>query len=378
VSGGARVLHLIAGLGIGGAERTLVQLATGLDPRRFVSSVLALDAAEGALAEALRSRGIPVDGLDVRRRGPAAGLAALVGRLRRERPEVLHTWMFHANLPGRIAGSLVGIPAIVSSEHTLGQESQRRYLASRATGRLADAHVCVSQAVASFALERIGLPGRRLIVIPNGIDVDAFRRRRSPEAARTGLGLGADGPVVGTVSQLKQVKRVDVLLDALGRLPGQRLLVVGDGERRRALEARADALGLSRRLRFCGEQADPRAHLEAMDVFALASDFEGLPVAPLEAMAMGLPVVATDVGGTREVVEDGATGTLVPRGDPIRLAEALGRLLRDPCLRARFGARGLERVTRGFGAQAMVRRYEALYAELLARAPRGRRGGRRG
>lgn len=357
-------MHVIGGLHRGGAERMLVRTVVGLRELGWRVTVVSLRG--GPLADDLEAGGVPLRDLALPQRGLVTTLRSLAAIVRRERPGVLHSWMFHANLASRIAGRMTRVPLIVSSEHTLEQESRRRYLANRITGRLAHVHHCVSQAVADFAAEEIGLPRQRLVVIRNGIDTEVLERTEDRDRVRMNLGLPTDVPLVGCVAQLKPVKRVDVLLEAVARVERPvGLVLVGDGVERRSLENLVVRLGIADRVRFCGEHPDSCPWLHAMDVFALSSDVEGLPVAALEAMAAGLPVVATRVGGIPEVVHDGVTGLLVPRRDPPALAAALDSLLEDRERAADMGDRGRDRAREEFDERRMVSEIDELYRSRL-------------
>jgi len=285
--------------------------------------------------------------------------------LRRERPTILHTWMFHANVPGRLLGRLAGVPIIISSERTMGQEGRWRYRLNRITAPLTDRVVCVSQQVADFVVQEVGIPQCKVVVIPNGIDLRNFKYLPAKRQARAALGLPYELALIGTVARLNPVKRLDVLLQALASVNGVCAVIIGDGPERARLEALRKQLGLVERVRFVGQQSNVPEWLAAMDLFVLPSDWEGMSNALLEAMAVGLPVVATAVGGTPEVVVDGVTGLLVPPRDPEALAEAIIALLQDRERAEAMGRTGQERVERYFTVERMVQKTEALYEELI-------------
>jgi glycosyltransferase involved in cell wall biosynthesis len=247
----------------------------------------------------------------------------------------------------------------------MGQESQWRYWLNRFTHPLADRVTCVSQQVADFVAREVGIPSEETVVIPNGVDLHRFDRLPAKQEVRRTLGLPNDELLVGTVTRLNPVKRLDVLLRAVAALEGVHTVIVGDGPERRQLEAMADQLGLADRVHLVGHQQDVRPWLAALGVFVLSSDWEGMSNALLEAMAAGLPIVATAVGGVPEVVVDDATGLLVPPGDPNALAEAITRLLRDPDLRRTMGQAGRARVVQHFSIDETVRLTEELYTTLL-------------
>jgi glycosyltransferase involved in cell wall biosynthesis len=210
----------------------------------------------------------------------------------------------------------------------------------------------------------------RWTLLQNGIDVDAFRLEGPTGSAKTALGLDPERPVVGTVGRLEQRKGQDVLLAAIERLKGRRtapqLLVVGDGPTASDLRKRADALGVTKLVRFTGTLDDVRPALAAMDVFTLPSREEGMSNALMEAMAAAKPIVATDVGGNGEVLDRGRLGVLVPGDDALALADAVGALLDDPARAAALGAAAHDHVSARWNARAMVGELEAFYDRRLA------------
>jgi len=360
-----RVLYFITELNVGGAERSLARLLSDLDRGRFLPSVACLYGSDSPVADQIRALDIPVVDLGMSHKWRLDALGRLYRLLVDEHPAILHTSLFHANVPGRIVGRLAQVPIVISGERTMGMESRWRYGLNRMTHSLADRIVCVSPRVADFVVERIGVPRDKIVVIPNGVELTDFDHLPDRRATRASLGLPVDGLVLGTVSRLQPVKRLDVLLRALVWLGSAQTVIVGYGPEERRLKALAEQLGLEKRVHFVGHQDDVRPWLATMDVFVLSSDWEGMPNAVLEAMACGLPVVATSVGGTPDVVVDGGTGLLVPPRDPLSLAEALRALAADPDRRRGMGMAGRQRVVLCFSAERMVERTRALYEELL-------------
>jgi glycosyltransferase involved in cell wall biosynthesis len=224
-------------------------------------------------------------------------------------------------------------------------------------------HVAVSRFVASRLRDRFHVPPEKIVVIPNAATMGATA---SP-APRSELARDVDGPVVLTVARLDGQKGIAHLLEAVATLPNASFAIAGDGPNRAALEQRAATLGVSDRVRFLGHRHDVPALLAAADLFVLPSLYEGLPLSVLEAMAAGVPVVATAIGGTDEVVRDGETGTLVPPANSEALAAAIGRALadRDRASRLALAARSL--VAREYSVTSMVGSVSRLYDELLAR-----------
>ncbi|MCD4738727.1 MAG: glycosyltransferase [Anaerolineae bacterium] len=361
------LFHLITELDIGGAQKALLRLLTHLDRDRFSPTVICLYNGDKAVAQEIRALSIPVIDLGMTAKWRLDAFWRLYRLLRRERPTILHTWMFHANIPGRVLGRLTGIPIVISSERTMGQESRWRYRLNRLTDPLTDRVVCVSQLVADFVVAEVGIPRHKTIVIPNGIDAQAFEHLPTKQKARVDLGLPLDSTLVGTVARLDPVKRLDVLLQATALMDDVHTVIVGAGPERESLEALSERLGLADRVHFVGQQSNVPEWLAALDIFALTSDWEGMSNAILEAMAAGLPIVATAVGGTPEVVVDGVTGLLVPPRDPDALTQAITRLLRDPDLRRKMGRAGRERVQQHFSVERMVQQTQSLYEQLLAK-----------
>jgi len=363
-----RVLHLITELNIGGAEKVLSRLLSRLDRDRFALAVACLYGRDGLVADEIRSLGIPVTDLGMTAKWRLDAFVRLYRLLHRQRPTILHTWMFHANVPGRVLGRLAGVPIVISSERTMGQEGGLRRWLNRITGPLPDRVACVSESVAEFAAQTIGIPPAKLVVIPNGIPLEDFQPG-DRSRARVDLGIPLRVVVAGTVGRLQPVKGTRHLLEAWSRLvsghPDAILLLVGGGSQQAALERMSRHLGISEHVRFLGDRADVPDLLRGMDVFVLPSLWEGMPNAALEAMAVGLPVVATAVGGTPEVVVDGVTGLLIPPGDPDALAQSIAHLLCDPDLRYRMGQAGRERVVNHFSVGRMVEQTTRLYEHLL-------------
>lgn len=369
----AKVLHLITELSNGGAQRALLRLVERLDPAQYQAVVACYYNGDSHLADQMRAAGIPVYDLGMGNRARVSGLWRLQQLLVHERPDILHTWMFHANVPGRVLGWVARVPAVISSERTMNQESATRRRLNRATAGLADRIVCVSQSVRTYAQQEIGLPADKLVVIPNGIDLASYTLR---DAAMENAGARvANQPVrLISVGRLEHVKGVDTLIEAASLLARKQsdcpwlLTIVGDGSLRSALEANVLERGLASHITFLGDRQDVPALLAQNDLFVLASRAEGMPNAALEAMASGLPVVATTVGGTPEVVVDGATGLLTPPNDPAAFAGALATLLAQPAVAQRMGLAGRARVEEHFSLAATVRQTEDLYRELIGRS----------
>ena len=363
------ILHFITELSTGGAQSALFRLLSQLDRTRFAPSVICLYNGDGAVAKQIRELGITVTDLGMTSKARLDAFGRFYRLLRQERPLILHSWMFHANIPGRVVGRLARVPIIISSERTMGQEGQVRRRLNRLTAPLADHVICVSERVAKFATHEIGIPAQKLVVVPNGIDLTDYSNLPSQAEARAAFNFPAEGIIVGAIGRPRPVKGYNFLLDAWVQVaqgyPNAHLLFVGDGPDQPLLQEQARRLGLREQVTFLGDQLNIPHLLPALDLLALPSLHEGMPNVALEAMAASLPVVATAVGGTPEVVVDGKTGILVPSRDPIALAEALSALINDPIKAKSMGQAGRQRIETHFSLTNTVQQTEALYETLL-------------
>jgi len=379
------VLTLIDALGIaGGGERLAMDLALRLDRTRFERS-LCISRWNAARAETpagkealerLRQGGVRVLGIARRSSADLSAWRPLLSELRGGRVDVLHAHKFGSNVWGALLTALSGTRVFVAHEHTWSFEGQplRRFLDRELIARQADAVVAVSREDRRRMIEVERIDPALIRFIPNGIPSPppASGRDLRPE-----LGIAPDELVVGTVCALRPQKALDVMLEAVAALkhefPGLRAVIVGDGEQRAELERMADALGLAGIVSFLGFRADIPDLLTVFDVAVSSSTFEGSPLAILEYMEAGKPVVATRVGGVPDLIEDGEGGVLVEPRDPDALAQAIAGLLRDPERRAELGRRSQERRRREFDIETTVRRLEELYEELYESPRRVRR-----
>ena len=378
-----KVFNVITKLAVGGAQETALRSCAGLrDAGWEVTLVTGPESSpEGDLfneARRLGARVVTVTALG-RRISPRADLravVALVRLFRRERPDVVHTHSSKAGLVGRLAARLARVPVVVHTVHGWsfhdGMAPANRAAAvalERLAARWTDAIVVVADhdRVVGCAA-RIGRPDAYALA-RSGIDLRAYRAASGARAhARALVGVADGALVVGTVTRLCRQKDPGTLLRAARLLvdacPASRLIVVGDGPLRAECERLIDDLDLRRHVTLLGSRADVAQILPAFDVFALSSRWEGLPRVVLEAMAVGVPVVASAVGGVAEAVEHRVTGLLVEPGAPAALAEALALLLQDRALAAQLSDQASSRVE-GFDAGAMVRQLESLYLDLL-------------
>jgi glycosyltransferase involved in cell wall biosynthesis len=364
----APIIHLITELDRGGAQTALYRLLAHGDRQRYAPRVLCLYNGDKVVAQQIRQLGIPVTDLGMTAQWRLDAFGRLVRILRQERPFILHTWMFHANIPGRILGRLAGVPAIISAERTMGQEGRFRRWLNRLTGNLPDNIICVSQQVADFAAQEIGLPPGKLTVIRNGIDIAQFANLPDQQTARAEFGLPSQGRIIAAVGRPRPVKGFAYLLDAFAQIaaayPDLYLVFVGDGPDKRPLQTAAQQLSAANRVLFLGDQQEIPRLLAGVDMLVLPSLWEGLPNVVLEAMATGLPVVGTAVGGTPELITHNETGLLVPPRDPAALAAAIRQLLDHPEQAAQMGRNGRQCAATQFTIEGMVERTETLYEKI--------------
>ncbi len=360
-----RVAQVIWSLGLGGAEQVVIRLASGVDRRRFEPVIVCLDR-PGPFAAQAEERGVEV--LAVDKRGPIDVRAVVrLARLFRSRGiEVVHTHLWGANLWGRLAARAARVPVVACTEHNVDTWKRGYHLAlDRLLAPAATHLVAVSEEVRTF-YERHGVGRGRWRVVYNGVEVPSAPCQERGDAFRA-LGLGPEDRVVGLVGRLVPAKAPEVFLRALAsaapRVPALRGLVVGDGPSRSAAEAEARRLGLEDRVVFAGLRRDVPEILPGLDALVFSSLREGLSMAMLEAMAAGVPVVATAVGGTPELITHGTTGLLVPPDRPDALAEALVSLLRDASVAGRLRAAARQHIEARFSAARMIEAHEALYAE---------------
>jgi L-malate glycosyltransferase len=369
-----RVLHLLATMPVGGAEDLVAAVVRGLDPQRFQAAVATLGP-PGPVGQDLRARGYEVAGLglDIKRTSTWRVVAAVRRLLKAGRPDILHTHLYHPNFYGRLGSLGLGLTGVVAAVHN----SYTRVKFHRRVGNFllgwASDRVLVGSAQVWQDVRRYdGVPASRLLRLPYGIPLAELDTPLSRDEARERLGLSREGLVVGVVGRLEEQKGHAHLLAALPELrrqiPDLVVLLVGAGRQEAALRRQVRELGLEGTVQFLGTRRDLPEIFRGLDIFAQPSLWEGLPLALLKAMGAGLPVVATRVSGSREVINDGVNGCLVPPGDPEALARAILQLYRQPEARRRLGEAARSTVAARYSLEAMLQRLEELYLDLWRRA----------
>lgn len=360
-----RVMHVVQKLGFGGAEVGVVKVVNGLQSRGLRTAICSLRPPSG-LDDQL-APGVKLFQLGQKRGNNVRSVWRLHRVLSQERPHIVHTHSWSTLCEGLVAARLAGVPLLVHGEHGTLETRRRNLRIQRWVWGRADGVLSVSSRLAERMASQVGFPLERIRVIRNGVDLDRFHPR-SKASALAGLDLPKDTPVVGTIGRFVPVKDQRSLIDATALLQEDgvwcSLVLVGDGPLRGELQQYAVERGVADWVHFTGERRDVHDVLRAFDLFALVSTSEGLSNTIMEAMASGLPVVATRVGGSDELVVDGATGFLVPPSSPQAIAAAIRKLLEDAPLRLAFGRAARERIEREFSLSRMVTEYEHFYRSL--------------
>lgn len=374
------IVHVLYRLDTGGMERILVSLINATADR-YRHAVITL-CGFGPLRAEIEHAVSECLSLDKKPGNDWGCHLRLWSALRRLKPDLVQTYNI-GTLDLAPMVKLAGVRRLVHAEHgrdaadPKGENARYRWL-RRWMAPFIDRYVAVSEDLQHWLVERAGIRRSKVAYIANGIELAAFDvRLTAPPSRRLLTDFAPPGSVLlGNVARLDKVKDQASLLAALALLGNEtdqpcRLIIAGEGSQRTALEQQIDQLGLGETVRLLGDRQDVPALLAECDVFVLSSIAEGMPVTLMEAMAAGLPVVATDVGGVASVVEDGVTGTLVPAGDVRAMADALKTYAADATLRRRHGDAGYARAAHHFSLDAMVADYVALYDALL-QGPTGR------
>jgi sugar transferase (PEP-CTERM/EpsH1 system associated) len=360
------VYQIVLRLGCGGLEKMVVHLARALDPGQYRVTVCCLED-PGELAAELHGSHVPVVSLGKHGFSPST-VARLARRLRREHVRIVHTHNPGAHLYGTVAAKMAGVPAVVHTRHGPRVDAARSsFFFRRWLSNWTCSAVGVSQDTAQLLVQSAGIAAEKVTMIANGVPIPRIR----PEdraAVRGELGIPEGAPTIGIVARLSPEKEHRTLLTAFAHLtktvPAAHLLIVGDGPLRNALETQVLEAGIARQVHLTGFRTDVDRMLAAMDVFVLCSSFEGTSLTLLEAMGAGLPIVATAVGGTPEVIGSPANALLVPARDAEALSRALVAALSQPDATRAMAARAQARMKAHYETESMARQYEELYRRV--------------
>ena len=385
--GRVRVCHVQLLPLLSGVQRVALDELERLDPARYDRHLVCREA--GPFTAAAAAAGVTVHLVPqlvrpVRPPADVRAVRALTRLFGAVRPDVVHTHSSKPGVLGRAAARRAGVPAVVHTVHgfafpAAGRLTRAAYVAAeKFAGRRCDAVVVLNTADRALCRDVLGLPGAKVRLLPNGVDVNrcrpadpAGRARIRREAFGPSRDTAGDGPVVGTVGRLwpqKDPLAFVAAADAVSRrVPGVRFVMIGDGELRAEVEAELARRGLTGRVRLLGWRDDARRLIGGFDLFLSTSRYEGMPLVVLESLAAAVPVVAPAIAGMSDCVADGTDGVLYPPGDTDAAADAVADLLEDHDRRRALGAAGRAKVERAFDVDQRVRRIEALYAELLGR-----------
>jgi glycosyltransferase involved in cell wall biosynthesis len=364
----------------GGTERQFVRALRLLDRERF-DVIAGCLKKRGPFLSEVEGMGIPVEEFPLRSFFNLSAIGwffQLVKFLRRERIDIVHAFDFYTAVFAVPAARWAGVPVVLASRRELaGDRSRWQQRAIRLACHLSTGIVANSRAAGSCLTGFGYVPAEKITVVPNSIDPEEFRPARKAADTRQSLGLAPEVPLVGILGALRPEKDQATFIRAAHQIaqssPAASFLLIGEGNERPRLESLARALGIAGRVIFAGDRHDVADLLAALDVFVLSSSTESFPNAILEAMVVGRPVVATNIGGIPEVVEDGKCGFLVPVGDAAAMARSVEQLLHDPALRRSMGDAGRARVLAEFTPALMKQRLENLYdRQMLERRPAAR------
>lgn len=365
-----KTCQLLVGFTIGGVERQLLRVLPRVARSGYEISVCSLKGS-GPLISEFQALGFPTSCLEGKGKWDPRVVIRLYRRLRRERPVILHSYTTLANWAGAAAGRAAGIPIIVMSDRDIRTWlTSWQVVAEKYAFKLANCMTMPSEAIKRFDIERLGHSAQKLVVVPNGVDVEVASNEGLPEVSIE-VAFGRQNPLrIGYVGRIAEpLKGVEVLLRALYLLKERGLeyeaILVGDGRDRGRMERLSYALGLEGRIAFLGERSDVRSLMQSLDLLVVPSLSEGCPNVVLEAMALGIAVVATDVGGTPEIIKHGVTGWLVRPGDPVALAHAVARRLIEPRETKEVALQARAWVTRHRSAEVAGEALVGLYEYLL-------------
>jgi glycosyltransferase involved in cell wall biosynthesis len=356
------ILFVTVGYTLGGSENMIARIAPLLRNRGYKVRVLAFKG-WGPVSEKLTNEGIECIALFGRGKFNIRVLWRYFLYLRQYPPDVIIAFLYRAYIPSRIFGALLNIPNVSSVRGVRVKMSLMQRTLDRITAPLCDVVYSCSEAVTEFLIRNVRIKKEHIVTIPNGIDVKSFSIKVNRKKKSEELGLDSRTKVVGTVSRLHEpTKGIKILLEAsriVQREVDSQLLIVGSGKDENLLKNTVKNLGIN--ALFLGERKDVAEILKVMDLFVLPSLSEGFPVVLLEAMAAGLPVIATDVGGNKEVVLDSKTGFIVEPDNPDKLAEFIRKVLVDDDIRNKFSKEGYKRIKEKFSIAKTVDEIENLW-----------------
>lgn len=376
------IIYLLGTFVVGGTQTQILETLRRLDRERFDARVAGFGQ-DGILREQLDALGIPVTmfdftGIDGRMHLSSYAqlyrfLSELVRYFRREQPDIVQTFLFWPNIYGSIAAKLAGVPVIITGRRGLSERNMLRWYYRwllAVSNMLATVVVANAEAVKDHSLSHeYGLRATKIRVLYNGFDCKRYQIKIDTRHKKQALGIAPDVPVIGVVSNLLPCKGLEDVIDAAARVaqtvPKAVWLFIGRDDGLQAqLSERARLAGISEAVRFLSQRSDVPELLAILDILVSASHSEGLPNCVLEGMAAGKAIVATRVGGTAELIENGRSGYIVPKANPVEMAHAVERLLRDRTLREKFGQQARQEAENRFEFARILSQIESFYEEF--------------
>lgn len=364
-----RLLHCIETISSGGVDKIRLTLAEGLDKEKYELRIICTQA-RGALADALIKEGVEIYEVGVFKHPfHWSKYKKVLQIIKKYKPHIIHGAVFEGMSMAAIAGFVGRVPIIVLEETSCPtNRSKKAVWLQRVYSKVADRVIGIAPSVVSFLLENVEISERKVVLINNGVPAPEIVLDERRTELRQKLGMGRNDLIIGSVGRLQNVvKRFTDILQAIRLLnnPSVKFLLVGSGQDKQLIREFSIQAGMNSQFIEVGYQEDTSAYYSLMDVFCIASDNEGFGLVAAEAMFHQLPVVATAVGGLKDIVVVGETGFLVPSHRPDKLAEKLKILIDDPDLRRSMGAKGLARAQAEYSAEAYVGKVHQLYQELL-------------
>jgi len=353
------ILYLIVSFDVGGAEKVIARTIGKLEIAKYNIFVAALKKGSENIINDFQSTEVQIVNLDMQFKYDIKVLGRLYSLLKRESIDLIYTFMFHPTILGRIVGKFAKIPIILSSVHTMKQQSNLRLKLDKLTSRLSDRIVVVSESVHRFCQYQCGIPKNKLLTIHNGIEVEKYHHNRT-------YFVEGNNVVVGCTSLLRKVNGHQYLIEADNLLRDRNISyrIVGSGDEEENLKALVNDMDLVNRIEFVGYRADIDEQLKTFDIYVQPALFAGFPYSVLEAMASGLPVIATDVGGTSEAIIDGKTGFLIPPRDSKAIAEKITYLIEHSDVARQIG-QNAQAYVKKFSVENMVKQTDELFERVI-------------
>jgi len=371
------IIWMIDGLGPGGAEQLMLSILKSLKEEGLNIRVCALQIKSGNPVSAELNRiGLPVDLVPIPNLRHPLNLLRILRYLLEHRPQILHTQLEFSDILGTLAAKLLGIPTI-STLHTLDEPDENRTGSWRLRIRwmilkkFTDRIIAVSEKTRIHHIKAGKLPSQKIVTIYNGIEISRFTNysKDDRENTRKSLGLHANNKVIATVAVLRQPKGIQYMLEAIPEIlkdiPNANYLIVGDGAYKPQLLELVDALGIQEHVTFAGHRTDIPEILNVCDLFVLPTLIDALPTVLIEALAASKPIIATNVGGIPEIIEDQNNGILVPPGNHYKLADACVKLLRDQTYSSRLSLAGLQVAQQRFDVPIQTRQIIKNYEDII-------------